>query len=157
MTYLHLLTFSKLSDMYTWLQSCSAQDELIESGSLHRGHFLVLLKSPQKKERPRLAADFFVTSTAIESLFSAYHKQITLPLRTSLLVLESDLLSEILGFLAQHTELLPSLLEIQRQALPQGKATAILLNLTDFDTSKLPPAISAAWIPSPNSLLQQLF
>jgi hypothetical protein len=158
MNYFSQISFLSLSELYTWMNQLSSEASVIECGQLHRGQFLVLVRSAAPLEKPRAACDFFSTNKSADMLIRAYYKQNSIPLMSGLLILEADLLSSLFSCISNDPQLVNApLLEVSRSALPEGKAAAIFVNVSDINTKVFPQEIHATYFAQTNSHLRSLF
>jgi hypothetical protein len=158
MSFFYLMSFTSQIDLFEQLQQLSPQDEIIEVGQLHRGEFLLLVYSKEKMTAPLKAKDFFTTDKDVTHWLSAYYKQTHSQGAQSLLFVETEKISVLLEILLNNTHLQKGhLLEVSRQALPSGKAIAIIENLQDFKKEYIPQNVQAYFTASPQKHLKNYF
>jgi hypothetical protein len=152
------MSFSSQLELYEVVDQLSADDEIIELGQLHRGEFLLLVNSQQKKLQPPNVRDFFVADKNVDSLLAAYYKQVRSQEVKNLLFIETDSLSQLFELLLSNSHLQNGLLlEISRQALPNGKAVAVIENIVDFKKDMLPKNVKFFFNNSPSTHFKSLF
>ncbi len=155
MAYFTFASFSKTSELYMWTQSLPSDCELIEFGQIHRGSSIVFLTSKTAITRPTICNDFFTTDGTGERFIKAYHKQNNPTVNHGLLIFESEKLSDACNAILKDEAYKNfELLEVSRNALPGGLATAIFVNVDQF---KYPNNFSGAHIAQLNPQLKSLF
>jgi hypothetical protein len=155
MTYFSFAAFSKTSELYTWLNSLPPDSELLECGQLHRGLVTAFLRTSSPVSRPIISADFFTYQDTGERFLKAYHKQNSIPVTHGVLVVECEKLSEMCAMVLTDAEFKDfQLLEVSRNALPGGSASAIFVNVDHF---KYPEKFSGAYLEKLNPQMKSLF
>ncbi len=157
MSYFHYAAFPSYSILTSYLQDLEPQDELIECGQLHGGEYTLFFTSNKKIPQIATTTDFFVTENSAKDWLRAYHKQIHLPLKHGLLLIESTKLSGLFAFLENNPALEAHLLEITRTAIPGGLAQATFVNVDSFDPKSTPSALTATFHAKPNQQLLSLY
>ncbi len=155
MTHFTFAAFTKTSELFSWIHSLSADSELIECGQLHRGSHTAFIKSTSPIPRPIICTDFFTCEGSGDRFSKAYHKQNAIPVTHGLLIYECETLSEMCATILTNPEFKDfQLLEVSRNALPNGFASAIFVNVDQF---KYPAKFSGAYISELNPQLRTLF
>lgn len=155
MAYFNFVSFAKTSELYTWVNSLSPDCELVECGQLHRGSVVAFVQSTTPVSRPLICTDFFTCSGSGERFLKAYHKQNSITVNHGILVVECEKLSEMCASVLTDSSYKDfQLLEVLRNALPGGCATAIFVNVENF---KYPDNFSGAYIAQLNPQLKNLF
>lgn len=155
MAYFSFVSFAKTSELYTWVNSLTEDCELLECGQLHRGSVIAFVNSTKPVSRPLICNDFFTCQGAGERFLKAYHKQNSIPVSHGILIVECEKLSDLCANVltdASYKDF--QLLEVSRNALPGGSATAIFVNVENF---KFPDNFSGAYIAKLNPQLKNLF
>jgi hypothetical protein len=155
MDYFCMAAFAKNSELYTWINSLPTECDLIEVGQLHRGSLVALVKTAAPINRPITCVDFFCYQGTGERFLKAYHKQNATAVNHGLLIVDCEHLSEICAIVLTDSAYEGlQLLEISRNALPGGAATAIFVNVDNFT---FPDSFSGAHIAQLNPQLRKLF
>ncbi len=155
MAYFSFVSFAKTSELYTWVNSLTQDCVLVECGQLHRGSLIAFAQSTSSVPRPLICDDFFTHQGSGERFLKAYHKQNSIQVSHGILVVECDKLSDMCANVLTDTAYKDfHLLEVSRNALPGGSATAIFVNVDNF---KFPDNFSGAYIAQLNPQLKSLF
>jgi hypothetical protein len=155
MDYFSFVSFAKTSEIYSWVNSLSLDCELVDCGQLHRGSVIAFVQSTTPLSRPPICTDFFTYQGSGERFLKAYHKQNSIPVSHGILVVECEKLSEMCANILTDSAYKGfHLLEVSRNALPSGFATAIFVNVENF---KYPDNFSGAYVAQLNPQLKDLF
>ena len=155
MAYFSFVSFAKTSELYTWVNSLTEDCELVECGQLHRGSVIAFVQSTTPVSRPLICTDFFTHQGSGERFLKAYHKQNSIPVSHGVLVVECEKLSDMCANVLTNSAYKDfQLLEISRNALPNGSASAVFVNVDNF---KFPDNFSGAYIAQLNTQLKNLF
>jgi hypothetical protein len=155
MAHFSFVSFAKTSELYTWVNSLSQDCELVECGQLHRGSVIAFVHSAKPLSRPTICSDFFTHQGSGERFLKAYHKQNSISVSHGILVVECEKLSDLCANVLTDSAYKDfQLLEISRNALPDGHATAIFVNVENF---KFPDNFTGAYIAQLNPQMKSLF